>query len=582
MRLSCLAQSSNGKYLAAAEGENNDDGQSLIYLIDLGEKKLKRTLVFHQKGIQSIAFGFQDKLLISSGVQESNCLVLHSVEYGNVLQPKNLSAESTNKIIVKEDNGDSNVLEWVTVGSKGSLTFWLIQFDANCNVDLEIKNDFPNTKVRNSDIEMPTEELMYSNFLTAAFRDDKLLIGCSDGTICAFDSKTGAFCENGKKAPLKKPAKEVTQIVVRQNQVVVATSSGCLYNYSIPAGTKFEQSVLPPEDQEKTVQTEMKEGSIVAISMDDKNEEGMIGTSQGKIFYICLKENKERKQQKLQVQLVCKVSPSLEDIDLVRFDPSNQKVFMANCGPDRGEIKLLSAMTLDTVCSFKDFNLGPVRFITSNRGKKTEPRMIGYASGVLRFVMIDKLLDKEYLRIELQHRIPENDSGEFIKEELTCGCFSSSGNNWAVGTSFGAIILGAQQKDLFKEPKGWVTTRIDGLMRNQDYGITSLSMTAFNPNGMILASFENGEVKLWTSHIPEDRLKKLQQRKDEERGRKKTKGGSARQQNQLDLHEIGISKFDIADLFDMFEDPHDFKKSVIIDDEDRLMNQLYAVSNYKH
>lgn len=45
----------------------------------------------------------------------------------------------------------------------------------------------------------------------------------------------------------------------------------------------------------------MKEGSIVAISMDDKNEEGMIGTSQGKIFYICLKENKERKQQKLQV-----------------------------------------------------------------------------------------------------------------------------------------------------------------------------------------------------------------------------------------------------------------------------------------
>jgi hypothetical protein len=29
--------------------------------------------------------------------------------------------------------------------------------------------------------------------------------------------------------------------------------------------------------------------------MDERNEEGMIGTSHGKIFYVCLKDNKEKK-----------------------------------------------------------------------------------------------------------------------------------------------------------------------------------------------------------------------------------------------------------------------------------------------
>jgi hypothetical protein len=29
--------------------------------------------------------------------------------------------------------------------------------------------------------------------------------------------------------------------------------------------------------------------------MDDKNEEGMVGTDKGKIFYVSLKETKDRK-----------------------------------------------------------------------------------------------------------------------------------------------------------------------------------------------------------------------------------------------------------------------------------------------
>lgn len=100
MRLSCLAQSVNNKYLAAAEGEPNEHGSCLIYLIDLHDKKVKRTLIFHEKGIQSVAFAYSDKILISVGVKESNFLVLHSVEHGNSLRATDCRNHSTNKIIV--------------------------------------------------------------------------------------------------------------------------------------------------------------------------------------------------------------------------------------------------------------------------------------------------------------------------------------------------------------------------------------------------------------------------------------------------------------------------------------------------
>lgn len=125
MRLSCLAQSSNGKYLAAAEGEPNEQGQSFIYLIDLLKLQLKKTLVFHQKGIQTMSFGYQDKLLISVGVKDTHCLVLHSVEYGNAIKPTNCRTHATNKIVVQESKDDS-VLTWVTLGTKGSLILWQI------------------------------------------------------------------------------------------------------------------------------------------------------------------------------------------------------------------------------------------------------------------------------------------------------------------------------------------------------------------------------------------------------------------------------------------------------------------------
>ena len=172
---------------------------------------------------------------------------------------------------------------------------------------------------------------------------------------------------------------------MKQNHVVLGTSSGSLIQYSIPVGR--DVSLLPQED--RLLQTELKSGCICAIAMDDKNEEGMIGTDKGKILYVCLKETKDRKIA--HVPLVSKASTSLDAVTKLRLDPANPKVFMANCGSDRGEVKLVSSSSLDTVFTFKDSNLGPVKFIASTKARKADHRLIGYADGMLRFVSLFEL-----------------------------------------------------------------------------------------------------------------------------------------------------------------------------------------------
>lgn len=73
-------------------------------------------------------------------------------------------------------------------------------------------------------------------------------------------------------------------------------------------------------EQPKPGESKKKSFGITAMSMDDKNEEGMIGTSHGCIFFVCIKANKEGTQTKTQVKLVAKVSVGLESVDICRFD----------------------------------------------------------------------------------------------------------------------------------------------------------------------------------------------------------------------------------------------------------------------
>ena len=155
VRLSCLAQTFDGKMIAAAEGEPNDKGQSYIYLYDTMSQNLVNTLTFHEKGVQSMAFAQGGKCLITLGISDENSLALFDVNEGMVVKSTLIRSHATNKIIV-DPNRDEG-LEFITIGAKGCFWWWKVDSDEDGDGDLHYQQ-----------VEMK-DELKEADFVTAAF-----------------------------------------------------------------------------------------------------------------------------------------------------------------------------------------------------------------------------------------------------------------------------------------------------------------------------------------------------------------------------------------------------------------------------
>ena len=96
------------------------------------------------------------------------------------------------------------------------------------------------------------------------------------------------------------------------------------------------------------------ESAITAMVMDEKNDEGSLGTSLGNIYYLGMTpptKDGENKEPVL-IRLVTRASSSLDLIQTVKFDPTNQAVFLSSSGSNSGEIKLYTTETLDQVVNF--------------------------------------------------------------------------------------------------------------------------------------------------------------------------------------------------------------------------------------
>mgnify|MGYP006090873463 CR=1 FL=1 len=79
VQLSCLAGSVDARYIAVGEGSPNAQGSSIAYLYNVETKRLQSRLTFHQKGIQSMAFSYDSKYLITLGVQGDDALAVWDI-----------------------------------------------------------------------------------------------------------------------------------------------------------------------------------------------------------------------------------------------------------------------------------------------------------------------------------------------------------------------------------------------------------------------------------------------------------------------------------------------------------------------
>jgi len=159
-----------------------------------------------------------------------------------------------------------------------------------------------------------------------------IILGAIDGSIVAFDPAKEEFLNFGQKSHIMNG--QIGTISVKNNFVVMSSSTGMIVKYPIQ-GNK----ILPPEDPSQIISMKA-ESAITSLVMDDLNVEGILGTSMGNIFYL----NLEAQQL---IRLVSRAAPGLDNIGIVKFDPTNQAVFLSSSGKESGEVKLFTTGTLD-------------------------------------------------------------------------------------------------------------------------------------------------------------------------------------------------------------------------------------------
>ena len=134
---------------------------------------------------------------------------------------------------------------------------------------------------------------------------------------------------------------------------------------------------------------------IIAVQMDDQNNEGIIGTADGTIKYIQFNDESHPV-----VKLVAKMSPFIDSIDILKYDHTNRNVFLSSTMKNSGDIKLLTSGMLDQIYTFPQYNLGPVAFVTASP-KDKKNRMIGHANGSIKIVAINALKETSLYKVDL-------------------------------------------------------------------------------------------------------------------------------------------------------------------------------------
>ena len=546
-QLSTIAISSDKKLLAVGEGRpSSKTGNSLIYVYDTEQRKLIGRYTFHQRGVQALAFANGGQHLLSVGVQGESNVAVWDLQSGLVVRSclvKNTGA--VNQIKVDPYVFD-DYIQFALVGNKGCFNLYRFEvataqlqaFEVD-NVPLDYKNcDFTS--------------VAYTQYLNGVTGCYFAVIGCADGSMTAYDLQNNTFIDEGEKKWVI--TGEIGHARCNNGTLVIASSSGTVARFNVSLGQMF-----PTEA--KQVQILRADGPVVAISMDDLNNEGLVGTAFGVIYYLNFNE-------KILIRIVQKVYSVPKPVTTVKFSQANPNLVLTNCTASEGGqngsslAKVWAAGSLDQVMKFAGAveGAGPACFVLTSVND-SRYSLIGHLGGVIRLVNLDSL------KVEGSFRLPVTQTAE-VDEFLTAGAVNPNGVNVAIGTNMGGIFLGSIKEDAQGRPKVSFG-RLDVHGASYVQAVTSIQFSQFDPMGSLLVAYDNGVVKAWQSSVRNDQFLKLMELQPY--------GGSI---PQFDMSECGYQQFDLADCFDMFENPHGLEE--VSEAERTQLRLLYSNKKHKH
>lgn len=173
--------------------------------------------------------------MVSLGVQAENILVVWDLDQGLVLQSVRVQSHSTNAILVNNHLKDAETADHVhfcTVGSKGHLCFWQYTFE---------ENDLGYSEVE-SNLDLMATDFVCGTFSPVVQDQQIVLIGCSDGSLVAYDLNKIEWCDKGMKNQLLKSG-QIGAISIKNQSVVLVTNEGQIIKYPLNG-----PRVLPPAD----------------------------------------------------------------------------------------------------------------------------------------------------------------------------------------------------------------------------------------------------------------------------------------------------------------------------------------------
>lgn len=501
---------------------------------------------------------------------------------------------TTNKVITRptpemglEMEMGEPKFSFVTIGDHGSVIVWILAQFGEGEYQLgplPLVNDYNSYP----------DDIKQLNFTCGAFaKNGTLVLGTECGKVCGYSLSLDRH--NNLKAEFKKTSsgelyqpfmqQPVAQISCSAGKVVVCGARGKFYRYtpSISDGVYCEDL--------RTAATMQDIGTgVTALQMDEYfNREGMVGCTDGAVRLIQMDDKKpddlnvsrdkssspkktskpkesggsQKKEKKSSkdlpprpeynrsaepITLVSKISPFIDEVNYLKHD-ANPNVFLTSVGKNSGEIKLYTAEKLDQIVAHSAKKVfGAVRFVAS-RDKRT--RLLGFANGFIQVFDINSLAAKTTYQIEMKDR--STDDEQIVTEELTCASYSPSGNNFVIGTSFGAFLVGTFKKEqAVYQPRmkqDLVIARVEEVTHGTEVAVTSLQMTNFEPSGNILAAFSDGKVKCWTSKYKEEVYVKYANMINNS-----GKGKNRRARRQpIDIADYDEVQFDVVDTLDMFE-----------------------------
>ena len=211
---------------------------------------------------------------------------------------KNTSA--VNAIAVDPYVNTGEFIQFAIVGNQGLFNIY--------------KFEVASSQLQAFEVDNVSQEFLGTNFTAVTYSQllnnqglYYIILGANDGSMTAFDVNTYQFLDAGLKKWVI--SGEIAHCRVNNGQMVVASSSGTIARFQ----TTLQQMFCTDAKQ---VQLFRAEGPIVALCMDDLNNEGLVGTAFGTLIYINFDD-------KLMIRVVSKPYSVQKPITSVKFSEQN-------------------------------------------------------------------------------------------------------------------------------------------------------------------------------------------------------------------------------------------------------------------